>query len=307
MKTSIFKRSMALFLAFLLCFTTFAGASVIPVYASGVQEEVRMTSYPKTGDAQFSADWGHGDLHFMNGWSDKATRYLYVRAVGDAEGHICYCIEPGVNLNSSNTLTQRDESFWDNYPSEYNSTISPDDIKLLIGRILQYGFRSFVSTRWMSQNAEDANKLGNATATQLLIWETIVGERDADFNKVAPSSGEDLILNTVKEDNPLYSQIMSNYYRIEASVQSHTTLPSFMARSTGRAQNIELIWDGGKYTATLTDTNNVLSNYTFTSNDPSLRFSVSGNQLTITADTAPTGPVTITASKNNSVRQGIIT
>ena len=67
MKTSIFKRSMALFLAFLLCFTTFAGASVIPVYASGVQEEVRMTSYPKTGDAQFSADWGHGDLHFMNG------------------------------------------------------------------------------------------------------------------------------------------------------------------------------------------------------------------------------------------------
>ena len=30
--------------------------------------------------------------------------------------------------------------FWDNYPSSYNSTISPDDIKLFIGRIFQYGY-----------------------------------------------------------------------------------------------------------------------------------------------------------------------
>lgn len=306
MKTSIFKRNMALFLALVLCFTAITGAAVTPAYASGIQEEVRMTAFPLTGDAQFSANWGHDDLQYMNGWSDKATRYLYVRAVGDYEDQICYCIEPGVNLTSTNILTQRDESFWDNYPSEYNSTISADDIKLLIGRILQYGFSSYVSRRWMSQNAEDADRLGNATATQLLIWETVVGERDAEFNKVS-TNGKDPILRGIREDNPVYSQTMSHYNRIEASVQSHTMLPSFFARSTGKAQDVELTWDGSKYSATLTDTNNVLSNYTFTANIPSIRCSVNGNQLSITAEQVPDSPVTITASKNNSKRRGIVT
>ncbi|MDE7171896.1 MAG: thioester domain-containing protein [Oscillospiraceae bacterium] len=207
MKTSIFKRGMALLLAVLLCFTTLIGSTVVPAFASGIQEEVRMTAFPQTGDAQFSADWGHNELHYMNDWGDRATRYLYVRAVGDYEGQICYCIEPGVNLTSTDVLTQRNEGFWDNYPSEYNHTISPDDIKLLIGRILQYGYRNFVSRRWMSQNAEDADRLGNATATQLLIWETIVGERDADFNKVS-TDGKDPVLSGIRADNPIYDQVI---------------------------------------------------------------------------------------------------
>ena len=37
MKTSIFKRSMALFLAFLLCFTTFVGSTVTPAFAAGTE------------------------------------------------------------------------------------------------------------------------------------------------------------------------------------------------------------------------------------------------------------------------------
>ncbi len=100
---------------------------------------------------------------------------------------------------------------------------------------------------------------------------------------------------------------MSYYNSIVASVQAHSKLPSFFARSTNRAQDIELTWDGTKYTATLTDTNNVLSDYTFAASNPSIRFSVNGNQLTITTDKAPDGPVAITASKNNSQRRGIVT
>ena len=254
MKTSIFKRSMALLLAFLLCFTAFAGPAVLQADASGVETEVRFTSFPRVGDANFNANWGHGDLHFMNGWAEEATSYLVVRAVGSYDGAVCYCIEPGVYLSNNSTLTQKDESFWDNYPSEYNNTISPDDIKLLIGRIMQYGYTGTSGRNWMSQNSEDADKMGNATATQLLIWETIVGERDADFNKVS-TGDKDPILKMIAADNPIYSQTMSHYYRIEASVKSHTTLPSFMARSTGRAQSIELEWDGEKYTATVTFSN----------------------------------------------------
>lgn len=49
MKTSIFKRSMALFLAFLLCFTTFIGSAVTPAFAA-TQSEVCVISFPREGD-----------------------------------------------------------------------------------------------------------------------------------------------------------------------------------------------------------------------------------------------------------------
>lgn len=40
-------------------------------------------------------------------------------------------------------------------------------------------------------------------------------------------------------------------------------MPSFCSATIDGAQNIELKWDGNSYTATLTDTNNVLQDYTF--------------------------------------------
>lgn len=55
---------------------------------------------------------------------------------------------------------------------------------------------------------------------------------------------------------------------------------------SAKAQTIELIWDGTNYTAVLTDTNQVLSNYKFTCSDPNVSFSVTGNKLTVTAKSA---------------------
>lgn len=88
MKTSIFKRSMALFLAFLLCFTTFIGSAVTPAFASAAQSEVCVISFPREGDTSYNATWGHGDLNFMGGWYDKATRFLSVHAVGSFTGEM---------------------------------------------------------------------------------------------------------------------------------------------------------------------------------------------------------------------------
>lgn len=134
----------------------------------------------------------------------------------------------------------------------------------------------------------------------------MVGERDENFNKVG-TGGKAAILDQISQSHPLRTKIMSHYNSIAASVQNHTKLPSFMAKSAGKAQNIELAWDGGKYTATLTDKNNVLSNFSFSASDSGIRFSVSGNKLTITADKAPVNAVTITAEKKNSQRRGVIT
>lgn len=295
---------MSLFLAVLMCVTTFAGFGTT-AHAAEETENVYLVSFPRSGDENYGAEWGHGSHSFMNGWSSGTSRYTTVRAMGSYSGNICYCIEPGVPQKTGDRYTKKGENFWDNYPSSYNKTISPDDIKLFIGRIFQYGYTGTISTDWRSQN-EGGDKLAHAVATQLLIWETVVGERDENFNKVG-TGGKAAILDQISQSHPLRTKIMSHYNSIAASVQNHTKLPSFMAKSAGKAQNIELAWDGGKYTATLTDKNNVLSNFSFSASDSGIRFSVSGNKLTITADKAPVNAVTITAEKKNSQRRGVIT
>lgn len=94
---------------------------------------------------------------------------------------------------------------------------------------------------------------------------------------------------------------------MENSIQKHSKLPSFLAKTSGRAQEIELEWNGEQYTAALTDSNDVLGNYTFSASESGIDFSVSGNKLTITAKTAPSDTVAITAAKKNSQRRGVIT
>ena len=304
MKMQKFKRTVSLFLAMLMCVTTLFGMGTTAFAAEGT-DEVYLISYPRDGDANYGGEWGHDSLSFMNGWSTAASRFTTIRAMGSYEGNICYCIEPGVPQQTGNTFTKKGEDFWDEYPSSYNSTISPDDIKLFIGRIFQYGYTGTISTSWRSQN-EGGDKLAHAVATQLLIWETVVGERDADFNKVG-TGGKSAIVEQISTNHPLYSQIMSYYNSIAASVQRHSKVPSFLAKSVGKAQNIELEWNGEAYTATLTDTNGVLSDYVISASASGIRFSVNGNTLSITVDDALSDTVTITAEKRNSQRRGVIT
>ena len=304
MKTQKFKRTVSLLLAMLMCVTTLFGMGTT-AFAAEETDEVYLISYPRDGDANYGGEWGHDSLSFMNGWSTAASRFTTIRAMGSYEGNICYCIEPGVPQQTGNTFTKKGEDFWDEYPSSYNSTISPDDIKLFIGRIFQYGYTGTISTSWRSQN-EGGDKLAHAVATQLLIWETVVGERDADFNKVG-TGGKSAIVEQISTNHPLYSQIMSYYNSIAASVQRHSKVPSFLAKSVGKAQNIELEWNGEAYTATLTDTNGVLSDYVISASASGIRFSVNGNTLSITVDDALSDTVTITAEKRNSQRRGVIT
>lgn len=221
MKTQKLKRMMSLFLAALICVTTLVGFGTT-AYAAEETDEVCLVSFPRDGDANYGGEWGHGSFNFMNGWFAQTSRYTTVRAMGSYDGNICYCIEPGVPQESGDRYTKKGENFWDNYPSSYNHTISPDDIKLFIGRIFQYGYTGTISTSWRSQN-EGGDKLAHAVATQLLVWETIVGERDADFNKVG-TGGKDAICDQVSTGHPLYAQSVNDpvkgYLNIKVSYGS---------------------------------------------------------------------------------------
>lgn len=304
MKTKNFKRPIALFLAVVLCAAMLFSMGTT-AFAAGETEVVCLIAFPRDGDANYSGEWGHGNLNFINGWSTKASTVTLIRAMGQYDGNICYCIEPGVSQQPGDSLTKKGEDFWDNYPAAYNKTISPENIKLLIGRIFQYGYTGPISVSWRSQN-DGGDKLANAVATQLLIWETVVGERDADFNKVG-TNGKNAIAEQVSAKHPLYSQIMSYYSSIASSVQRHSRIPSFLSKTAAGAQSASLEWNGEAYTVTLTDKNGVLSDYSFSSSDPDIKFSVKGNELTVSTTKTLNEPVTITAEKNNSRRSGVIT
>lgn len=303
MKNSFLRRSVSLLLSIFICLSTIVGVALTASAASTTGKAI-VIGYPRNGDANYSTvTWGHGELHYMGGWMCHKGRHTTFYTMNSYKGNICYCIEPGRPLDTGLVFTQKGEDFFDNFPEAYNSTISADDIKLFLGRILQYGYTGQISDSWKSQNAEDADTMSKAFATQLLVWETVVGERDEYFNHVTPN-GYNAILEQVRGDHPLRNGIMNYYNAIASAVQQHTKLPSFLSRTAGKAQTVELSWDGSRYCAELTDTNGVIDNYNYSA--PGMNCVVSGNKLIITSNSAPTDKVTLTAEKKSSQRRGLI-
>jgi len=297
------KRSTSLFLAVLMCFSSLIGVTATAHAAT--KQDVYIIDLPR-GKETNNEHWGHPAYELMNGWSTFNTDYVTVKAIGDYEGDSCYCIEPGVSLYTGDKLSKEAESFWDNYPSKYNKTIDPDTIKVYLGRIMQYGYTGKNSVDWVSTNSSKADDCAKHLATQLLVWETVIGERDENFNHVdATKHGKHNIKEIISSKHPLRSKIFSHYSRIEKSVKQHTTVPSFASRSKSKARSIELKWNGKNYSTTINDTNGVLANYDFSGSG--LTFNKSGNSLTITAEKAPKDDVLITVNKKNSQRKAVIT
>ena len=305
----LYRRSISGLLALLICFTAILGSGMTAYAAAftGETADSYSVAFPRDGDANldYSGTWGHDELHYMNGWtSGEATWMTTLHTIGSFDGPACYCIEPGVPRNLYRSYESYGEDYWDTFPAEYNRTIDGRTMKTLLGRIMQYGYQGNLSLDWRSQNKADADKLAHMMATQVLVWETVVGERDADFNHVDPGSA-DAVKSVYRTSHPLYSRFSAYYASIEASVKKHTVVPSFMDRSEEAAQTVELSWAGGRYTATLTDTNGVLGEYAFSSAQSDMTFAVDGNDLTISAETASADGVTITAVRNNT-RQGVV-
>lgn len=267
-----------------------------------------MVNYPRQNDPNYGdSRFGHSANNLMSGWAYVAYERMTLHAIGSYNGQIAYCIEPGVDQDSGDTLTSTDESYWDNYPASSNVTIPPETIKTLLGRVLTYGYYGNISQNWMTGNASDADSLSYAIATQMLVWEVVVGERDANFDHVDPSVyGKGAVMDYIGASNPLRSQIMSYYNQIIENIKTHNVMPSFCAPSRDYARAYELEQDGSEYTLTLTDSNGVLGNYAFSASVPGISFSKSGNRLTITCDTPTEETILVTAEKQNAYSSSLV-
>ena len=298
------KKHISFIMVIVMILSMISGA-IVPVYAAEQIGTVYQADYPRGGGGTVN-DWGHPAMEFMGGWSVPETDAFGIRGADSFTGQLLYCIEMGIGINTEDQLTPKGEDYWENYPSNMNPTIDPDTIKSHIGRILQYGYLGNASTGYDMTDPGDQAIMAHIIATQHLIWETVVGERDENFEHVNPHNyGKDAIMDMISTGHPLYSLIYSYYNDMVNSVKNHSVIPSFMSRSSGSASTYEMEWDGSQYVLELTDTNGVLSNFTFSSPTSGVSITRNANKLVITADEAPASGVTIRATKGTQ-RMGIV-
>ena len=104
---SKFKRVTSLFLATLMCVTTFAGIGSTTAYAaSGEKADVYMVDFPRDGDANYDGVWGHSNLTLKNGWHTGRSNFTNLKAIGSYSGNVAYCIEPGISLKVGISMTK---------------------------------------------------------------------------------------------------------------------------------------------------------------------------------------------------------
>lgn len=327
----------AVLLAAAFCFGSAFTAA--PVSALGETGHVKIIKFPASAEPN-KEYWGAAEMSFANGWNHFATQNTTLRNAVEKD-RVGYCIEPGSSQHSVDEFVQEGELYWDNYIPRNGGLLSGGEVKEMIGRLMYYGFQEKIHTNWTAANNGD--KIAYAYATQLLIWEVIIGERDVNFShvgnkathntpppqwtKAAAMSADDIpifesktavggnigassvhpVYDMVYSRHPLYSQIDAYYNQIEANMQNHCELPSFMTRYSADADSYELTKNGDCYEITLTDTNNKLNEFTFACSDSSLHFSVNGNKLTIRSYTPVTDLTLITAERKASQRCGVLT
>lgn len=194
-----------------------------------------------------------------------------------ADGKEAYCIEPGHTLYSGNTLTEDGSTVWKNLGSAKQKAIN---LALLYGK--PGSGKSLSGT-------EDQKWI----ATQLIVWEFVSGCRStADGYKCTNTKFIDGIC--AGGANP---GVKSVYNAISKSLANYSIVPSFASAIASKAETYEMKYSDGKYTLTLTDSNSILSDFSFKTTG-GMSVSVSGNRLTLTSTSTVNDAVTFNSAKS---------
>ena len=268
-----FKHMTALVLALVM-----AAALAVTAYAATVTVKYREFVY--SGQITFRQyDYSQSTSPTIVNMTISATSSLgsgsALYHVKYANGTVAYCIQPGVHSDDSGSYVQGSSGCWYNLPASVQSAIA---LALACGYpSADYGTAS---------GDRNSNAIVNAekwAATQTIIWELICEYRSAyTYDDWGHSPFYDCV------DTSRYPTFELWYDEIAAAMQSANEIPSFAAYAELWADVIELKRNAaGSYTASVTDTNGVLSAYNFTANSGNgVTFTRKGNTLTITATAA---------------------
>ena len=244
----------------------------------------------------FSAAYGlraADDIYFNKGFSPYLSRmhdYTAKRSglTGNKSDWVygkdyvyCFCIERGIPLpDNTEYAGSADASHGDKYKR------LTENQKDLLKLALTYGYPNRVGL----QTSKDANAC--YAATQLIVWQITMGFRSSatELNDITyPMSGYS---GTMTEQYTRNKYLKVYYDAILSDMARHYTRPSFTAYTPGAAKTFELEHKNGKYTVTLTDSNNMLGDY-YVSVSGGVSASVSGNTLTLTSTKPINDAVTV--------------
>ncbi len=225
---------------------------------------------------------------------DCITLWRFTRS---GKTYFMYCLQPNVGTMGG---YEGNEGKFDS--SEVWANLTRDQ-QQLVGLTLIYG----------CPNGLDPSTTSDATghgywmqaATQVIVWEVVLGWRDPVTGELTDSRLKDAFCNGAAfsydgytvEWRDSHQYIASYYNQVEENLIRHQSRPSFTSTLSTKAPTIDLYPDGsGNFTATVTDTNGVLEDYTFTDGN-GLTFQTSGNDLTITADSTFSGSAVVAPTK----------
>ena len=270
------------------------GPSIDEPYGDGIV--MGPNNPPEDGPVVFSTISGTASIAVHNCYDSSGSQIKYYTSfywngkyIGGngtpryqitANGSPAYCIEPGGYLPGGSTVLTSTAHVWNGFSSDKRDAIK---VALLCS---EPGNSSNLSGNFGSQY----------TATQLIVWEIIIGARST----YSPYNCTDSkVINSVCSGGA-NSEVKTVYDQISNAMRSYSVLPSFVSSLYAPAPTSEMTYQNGNFTITLTDSNGVLSNYNFTSTNGSLRFSTSGNRLTITSS-SPVNSATVNVTKKNAV------
>ncbi|MBQ2748789.1 MAG: carboxypeptidase regulatory-like domain-containing protein [Clostridia bacterium] len=249
-------------LAMLLVVATLCGISV-PVFAD---TGTLIKSKNIDSDLYF---WGGDVLDYTFTYADGSPGEAHIGGMNIhyINGKVAYCIEPGVESVHNTPYTGEgvaSSSFWE--------TKLTAEQRYAIQLILLYGAPNYLPSD------DQATQFGYEGATQVLIWEIVLGLRHTT-SPFARKNNRLYYTFAIGCDYPSYKD---GYAQIVEKIAAHKTIPSFSGPATNGAPEIELTYDSatGISSATLQDTNQVLSSYNFQGSG--LTLTPSGNSLTIT-------------------------
>ena len=218
---------------------------------------------------------------YMNNWAYPNSRngiHLATVAESKYKGEPAYCIEFGKDMGDDGQFENIKDidkvPTWEEFNANQKSGIT---------RATIYGYPNFT----YGVSAEAAK-----VATQFVVWEYSQGYRtsadgnnptaglngsNSKINNAIKNAGFDVRQQYYKSGVLEYSDVETAYKGILNGIKNHRVIPSF------NKDTVELSWNSKneRFEASIKDTNNVLSLYEISSYNSSLKFSKSGNTLTV--------------------------
>lgn len=211
----------------------------LPVIADGYGEQGVGVIFAYGGD--------HGDITMQGGWHKAASgnRFAIFYTTGDRQ--VMYCLEPGNHRDDNSSAFRQDP----NYIRDHLSSrfLSGSQIEAFLGLIMTYGYNGSIDGGQFVTDLgpfnEPITEAGGTTTTQLyeacqiLIWETITGERDGNFNYAAPDPGYTPARSIHTTSGDSGSAFDMYYDHIVTYVQTHCGTPSFAVGSISEASGMK--------------------------------------------------------------------